>query len=51
MAGWGTDATHTGTINEMTTNAWEQLHTGEAGTGNSGNLQPYFTCYIWCRTA
>lgn len=20
-------------------------------TGNSGNLQPYFTCYIWCRTA
>ena len=22
-----------------------------AGTGNSGNLQPYFTCYIWCRTA
>lgn len=51
MAGWGTDAVHTGTINEMTTNAWEQLHTGEAGTGDSGNLQPYFTCYIWCRTA
>ena len=25
--------------------------TNEAGTGNSGNLQPYFTCYIWCRTA
>lgn len=24
---------------------------GEEGTGNSGNLQPYFTCYIWCRTA
>lgn len=22
-----------------------------ATTGNSGNLQPYFTCYIWCRTA
>lgn len=21
------------------------------GAGNSGNLQPYFTCYIWCRTA
>lgn len=20
-----------------------------AGTGNSGNLQPYFTCYIWLR--
>lgn len=25
--------------------------TSKAGTGNSGNLQPYFTCYIWCRTA
>ena len=25
--------------------------TSEFGTGNSGNLQPYFTCYIWCRTA
>lgn len=24
---------------------------GSTGTGNSGNLQPYFTCYIWCRTA
>lgn len=21
------------------------------GDGTSGNLQPYFTCYIWCRTA
>lgn len=21
--------------------------TGEAGTGNSGNLQPYYTAYIW----
>lgn len=20
-------------------------------TGNGSNLQPYFTCYIWCRTA
>lgn len=27
------------------------VNTGEAGTGDSGNLQPYFTCYIWCRTA
>lgn len=25
--------------------------TGDSGTGDSGNLQPYFTCYIWCRTA
>lgn len=28
--GWGTSTTHTGTINEMTDNAWEQLHTSEA---------------------
>lgn len=25
--------------------------TTEAGTGNSGNLQPYITCYMWKRTA
>ena len=25
--------------------------TESAGTGTSGNLQPYFTCYIWKRTA
>ena len=24
---------------------------GYFGSGNSGNLQPYFTCYIWCRIA
>lgn len=28
-----------------------QADVGVAGSGNSGNLQPYFTCYIWCRTA
>ncbi len=29
------------------------IYTGNANvtTGNSGNLQPYYTCYIWCRTA
>lgn len=27
------------------------LYTNVEGTGDSGNLQPYFTCYIWCRTA
>lgn len=27
------------------------LFTNYEGDGNSGNLQPYFTCYIWCRTA
>lgn len=25
--------------------------TSEVGTGNSGNLQPYYTAYIWRRTA
>ena len=25
--------------------------TGNAGSGNSGNLQPYITCYMWKRTA
>lgn len=32
----------------------EMYNTGypnDVSTGNSGNLQPYFTCYIWCRTA
>ena len=28
-----------------------RISTNETGTGDSGNLQPYFTCYIWCRTA
>lgn len=27
------------------------LYTNYEGSGDSGNLQPYFTCYIWCRTA
>lgn len=27
------------------------IHTAMAGTGNSGNLQPYITCYMWKRTA
>lgn len=25
--------------------------TSISGTGDSGNLQPYYTCYIWLRTA
>lgn len=24
---------------------------GDSGDGDAGNLQPYFTCYIWCRIA
>ena len=30
-AGYGTGATHTGTLNGMTDVAWESLHTGESG--------------------
>lgn len=38
--------------NGFVNDAGEHTHTiNSAGTGNSGNLQPYFTCYIWCRTA
>lgn len=38
------------------TRSWKTIEntditTSEIGTGNSGNLQPYFTCYIWCRIA
>lgn len=29
----------------------QNIQTRETGAGDSGNLQPYFTCYIWCRTA
>lgn len=29
----------------------QEIVTAYEGSGNSGNLQPYFTCYIWCRTA
>lgn len=25
--------------------------TSTTGSGDSGNLPPYFTCYIWCRIA
>lgn len=27
------------------------FYSQNTGDGDSGNLQPYFTCYIWCRTA
>ncbi len=27
------------------------LHTGEAGNGNSENLPPYITCYMWKRVS
>lgn len=43
MTSWNGTHTHT-----VTTNA---SNTGSAGSGNSGNLQPYITCYMWKRTA
>lgn len=32
-------------------NSGSNLYTNKEGTGDSGNLQPYITCYIWIRTA
>lgn len=38
--------------NQGLDSSWAVFGTTEyTGTGTSGNLQPYFTCYIWCRTA
>lgn len=31
--------------------ALNDLYTGESGIGESGNIQPYFTCYIWVRVS
>ena len=31
--------------------ATDNTQTGSAGTGDSGNLQPYRVCFIWRRTA
>lgn len=32
-------------------NSGSNLYTNKEGTGNSGNLQPYITVYMWKRTA
>ena len=32
------------------TNNGQLRYTTSDGTGNSGNLQPYITCYMWKRT-
>lgn len=32
-------------------NSGSNLYTNKEGTGTSGNLQPYITCYVWIRTA
>lgn len=32
-------------------NQGSKIITSEAGSGNSENLQPFITCYVWIRTA
>lgn len=49
--GYGTSSEHSGVISEMGGTAWTSYYTGTTGTGNSGNLQPYITVYMWQRTA
>lgn len=48
---WGELQRSNGNVgnSESKTNTYSS--NGYFGSGNSGNLQPYFTCYIWCRTA
>ena len=31
--------------------SYSRVFTGDYGTGDSGNLQPYITCYMWKRTS
>lgn len=45
------NAERTPTFNVNDTTSSPMVHTSSAGTGNSGNLQPYITCYMWKRTA
>lgn len=39
------------TSNFCGSNHIHNFTTEDTGSGDSGNLQPYFTCYIWCRTS
>lgn len=51
-AGWGTGTTHTGTLNEMTNNDWESLHTGYSGGSKAhNNMPPYIVIYAWKRVS
>lgn len=39
------------TFNVNDTTSAPNVYTNEIGSGNSGNLQPYITCYMWKRVA
>ena len=63
--GRGVTISHTGSgedVLDITNWSWQKndannkgsgsnLYTNTEGSGNSGNLQPYITCYMWKRTA
>lgn len=48
---WGELQRSNGNVGDVESKTNQFSSNGYFGTGNSGNLQPYFTCYIWCRTA
>lgn len=47
IGGWNWD--HNTVQSDIYTTS--NLRTNREGTGTSGNLQPYITCYVWIRTA
>lgn len=40
-----------GVVPKSATNGGTHIIATETGSGNSENVQPYFTCYIWMKTA
>ena len=49
---WGTASANTGYISTMGQTVYKTIEMRETGGSQAhNNLQPYFTCYIWCRTA
>lgn len=52
QGGWGTSTEHTGILNEMTNNVYEDLGTNEVGGGEPMDIMnPYYVANIWLRTA
>lgn len=51
-AGYGSTSTHTGTLNENTSNNFESLATGYTGSNEPFNvIDPYITVYRWKRVS